>query len=66
MSNFEYTYTMQNIRDRYLMLGVAALVAIDLTILVIYALVEGVRGNLVALEVPHKERPKNIEGVCTV
>ena len=45
------------------MLGVAALVAIDLTILVIYTLVEGVRGNLVAQRVPHKAKPTEIEGV---
>ena len=51
------------IRDRFLILGVAALVGIDLTILVTYTLVEGIRGNLATLEVPHKEKFTKIEGV---
>ena len=53
----------QIIKDRFLILGVAMLVAVDLTILVTYTLVEGIRGNLVAQEVVHKEKPVNIEEV---
>lgn len=41
----------------------AVLVAIDLTILVTYTLVEGIQGNLVAQEFVHKENPVNIEKV---
>lgn len=51
---------MQIIKDRFLILGVAVLVAIDLTILVTYTLIEGIRGNLVVQEVVHKEKPVNI------
>jgi hypothetical protein len=47
-------------------LGVGALVAIDLTILTVYYLVEGIRGNLVALEVPHKEKPTKVDGVSNI
>ena len=36
------------------MLGVASLVAVDLLILVTYTLVEGIRGNLQAKEVPDR------------
>lgn len=44
----------------------AALVGLDLTILVTYTLVEGIRGNLVAIEVPHKEKPMKLEGVSVI
>lgn len=45
------------------MLSVGALVAFDLTILVTYTLVEGIRGNLIAVEVAHREKPQSVEGV---
>ena len=57
---------LQNLSDGILMMGVATLVAIDLTILVVYTLVEGIRGKLVITEVPHKEQPQIIEGVSTI
>ena len=53
-------------KDKILILGVAALVAIDLTILVTYTLVEGIRGNLVTQKVSHKEKPTAIEGVSLI
>lgn len=53
----------QIIKDKILILGVAALVAVDITILVTYTLVEGIRGNLVAQKVSHKEIPTTVEGV---
>ena len=46
-----------------LVLGVAALVGIDLTIIIMYMLVEGIRDNLKVKVVPHRERPVVIEGV---
>ena len=54
---------LQKIKDRILILGVASLVAIDLVILVTYTLVEGIRGNLVAIQVAHGERETSVEGV---
>ena len=50
-------------KDKLLMLGVAVLVAIDLIILVVYTLVEGIRGNLVAKKVTHRQMPTTVEGV---
>ncbi len=46
-----------------LLLGVGAMVAIDLLILVIYTAVEGSRGNLDANRVPHLERRMTSRGV---
>ena len=43
------------------MLGVCALIAIDLIILTTYTLVEGIRGNLVVKLVAHTERPMDID-----
>jgi len=48
------------------MLGVASLVAIDVTILVLYTLVEGIQGDLVARQVAHKENPMEVTGVSTI
>lgn len=47
------------------MLGVGLLLAIDLIILVIYILVEGVKGNLGARQVSHRENSRTMEGVST-
>ena len=47
-------------------MSVGALVAIDLSILVTYTLVEGIRGNLVAVEVAHRENPQSVQGVSLV
>lgn len=57
---------MQKIKDRYLVLGVALLVCVDLIILVTYFVVEGVRGNLGAQQVSYRERPRKVEGVSTI
>ena len=46
-----------------LILGVALLVAVDLTILIIYIVVEEVRGNLVAMQVSNREMSSTTEGV---
>ena len=51
------------IKDRFLMLGVASLVAVDLLILITYTLVEGIRGNLQAKKVTSSEMPITTEGV---
>ena len=48
------------------MLGVASLIAIDLTIIVTYTLVEGVGGNLVAERVRHRENPTSVQGVSFI
>ena len=49
-----------------LLLGVGLLVAIDLTILVIYTLVEGVKGRLGAEQVENRENPMSMDGVSYV
>ena len=48
-----------------LALGVAALLVVDLTILVMYTIVEGVRGNLVVQRVVSRENPMDISGVSS-
>ena len=55
-------------KDTTLMLGVAFLVGIDLIILITYCIVEGVKNELVAKRVSHKERPVTLtmEGVSGV
>ena len=50
-------------KNRYLVLGVASLVAIDIIILVTYTLVEGLMGNLVTVTVQNKEKTMDVEGV---
>ena len=49
-----------------LTLGVLMLVMIDLVILVIYTLVEGVRGNLSAVMAESMENPQDITGVKSI
>ena len=51
------------VKDGLPMLGVASLVAVDLVILVMYTLVEGIRGKLIAQQVSNRENPMRIEGV---
>lgn len=46
-----------------LALGVAVLVVIDVIILSVYNLVEGVRDNLGATRVQHRENPEDLVGV---
>ena len=47
-----------------LALGVAVLVAVDVIILAVYNMVEGVRGNLGATRVFDRENPEDRTGVC--
>ncbi len=54
---------MQTINDGLLILVVALLVAIDLTIIIIFTLYEGIQGSLGAELVTHKEKPTTTEGV---
>lgn len=54
---------MQPIQDWMLALGVGFLVLIDLIILVIYTLVEGLRGNLGATRIANEENPEETSGV---
>ena len=51
------------LQDRYLALGVLVLVLVDVSILLVYTIVEGVQGNLAAMRVPNRENPMNVEGV---
>ena len=51
------------LQDRYLGLGVLVLVLVDVTILLVYTIVEGVRGNLTAIPVPNREHLMKVEGV---
>lgn len=50
-------------KDSVLILGMAVLVAIDVIILVVYTIVEGLNDNLTAIQVEHMEKPIEIEGV---
>ncbi len=56
-------FVLQGIGDWMLLLGVGAMVAIDLLILVIYTIVEGSRGKLVVQLIPNRENPTIVEGV---
>ena len=60
-----YTYTMhiQPLKDRHLALGVLVLVLIDVIILLVYTIVEGVQGNLTAIRVGNRENARIVEGV---
>ena len=61
-----YTMHIQPLQDRYLALGVLVLVLVDVTILLVYTTVEGVRGNLTAIRVPNGENSRIGEGVGIV
>ena len=54
---------IQPLQDRYLALGVILLVLVDVIILLVYTIVEGVQGNLAAIRVPNRENLMNVEGV---
>ena len=59
-----YSFTLQDIWDWMLMVGVALLVGIDLTIIITFLAVEESRGNLLCAElVPNRENPEIIDGV---
>jgi hypothetical protein len=50
-------------KDSTLVLGVVLMVAMDVIILIVYSIVEGMRGNLAAHRDVHMEKPMKIEGV---
>ena len=54
---------IQPLKDRHLAVGVVLLVLIDVIILLVYTIVEGVQGNLAAIRVPNRENLMNVEGV---
>ena len=54
---------MQILKDWHLALGVLLLVLIDVTILLVYTIVERVKGNLTAMQVSNLGNPSSIEGV---
>ena len=54
---------IQPLQDRYLAVGVMVLVLVDVIILLVYTIVEGVQGNLTAILVPNREYLMNVEGV---
>ena len=55
----------QTIHDWILALVVLLLVGIDVIILTIFVVIEGVRGRLGAREVPDREVPESITGVSS-
>ena len=57
------TVTMQWIHDWHLAVAVLCLVTIDVLILGVFLLVEGVRGRLTTRLIPNRERPREIIGV---
>ena len=54
---------IQALKDWQLALGVLTLVLADITILLVYTITEGLRGNLAAIRVPNRENPRVEEGV---
>ena len=54
---------MQVLKDWHLALGVLVLVLLDLTILLVYTVVEGAKGKHTATSVSNRENPSDIEGV---
>ena len=56
-------YYLQTLKDHHLVLFVCALVAVDVIILLLFTLVEGVQGNLEPSMVPNTENPSEIRGV---
>ena len=62
-----YTHTqcihIQPLQDRCLAIGVLVLVLVDVIILLVYTIVEGVQGNLTAIRVGNREYLMNVEGV---
>ena len=66
MNTCTYIYihnAYQPLQDRYLALGVLVLVLVDVIILLVYTIVEGVQGNLIAIRVGNRENLMNVEGV---
>ena len=55
--------SFQTLKDYHLALFVCVLVAVDVVILFIYTLVEGVRGNLEPMRVSNTENPSETKGV---
>ena len=53
----------QKPKDPHLVLFVCALVAVDVIILLLFTLVEGVQGNLEPSMVPNTENPSDTQGV---
>ena len=53
----------QLLKDWHMALGVLTLVLADLTILLVYTVMEKLQGNLRATKVPNREYPRDTEGV---
>ena len=51
------------LKDYHLAFGVLALVLVDLIILLVYTIFEGIQGNLAVIRVPNREYPMDMEGV---
>ena len=56
----------QKPKDPHLALFVCALVAVDVVILLLFTLVEGVQGNLEPSMVPNTENPSDMIGVSMI
>ena len=54
---------MQALKDWHLAVGVLTLALIDLTILLVYTIVEGVKGNFTATRVSNRENPRVVQEV---
>ena len=66
MYSLSHTHThthTQAIKDWMLALAVGVLVLIDITILLVYTVIEGYRGNLIAIRVQNRENMKDVDGV---
>ena len=63
IATFYCCVLMQKIMDWQLALGMLILVLADLTILLVYTVVEGTQRNLIATRVPNMEKLRNVDGV---
>ena len=54
---------IQPLQDRYLALGVLVLVLVDVIILLVYTIEEGVQGYFTAIRVSNRENSRIVEGV---
>ena len=54
---------VQPIKDWMLACGVALLVVIDVVILTVYSIVEGIKGRLTSSKIPNSENTEDLVGV---
>ena len=61
--HLKFLWKLQGVRDRSLAIFVFLLVCIDIALLLIYTISQGLKHNLLAKKVPNKENSEDIVGV---